>query len=186
MRRLLPPNHTVLEAALADAAALQCPADVLRTLSDSQRCPPALLPWLAWERSVEQFDAAATVEKQRALIHASLTVHKHKGTVAAVRDVFRILGLGEVEIEEGRGGLRRDGTRRRSDYYLRGNRSSHWASYRVLCGSLLTVPQASLARALLADIAPVRCQLHSLDFSRAALVRNGYGRRNGHYTRGRI
>jgi hypothetical protein len=47
-------------------------------------------------------------------------------------------------------------------------------------------PASKLARALLADIAPVRCQLHSLDFSRAALVRNGYGRRNGHYTRGRI
>jgi phage tail P2-like protein len=50
------------------------------------------LPWLAWERSVENFDAAINEEQQRELIKTSIRVHRRKGTVAAVREVFRALG----------------------------------------------------------------------------------------------
>lgn len=183
-RHLLPPNRTPLEAALADTCALDVDPTPLRHLGNSRYCPAAALPWLAWERSVEQFDAAADEAQQRALIRASLDVHRHKGTVAAVREVFRALGLGEVDIEEGRSGYKRDGSRRRTGFNRRGARAEHWAEYRVVCYRLLTVRQAAVARQMLADIAPQRCRLFELDFSQAALVRNGYARRDGTYTRG--
>jgi len=182
---LLPPNATALDSALATATTIDLDTTGLRGIGAATTCPAPALPWLAWERSVENFDAAATEDKQRALIRASVNVHQHKGTVAAVREVFRLLGLGEVTLEMGRSGFKRDGTRRRADFYKRGTRSDNWAEYRVICYSLLTVQQATIARQLLADIAPARCHLHSIDFSQAALVRNGYGKRAGTFTRGK-
>lgn len=183
-RHLLPPNRTPLEAALADAGQFDLDPTPLRWLADANRCPPAFLPWLAWARSVEGFDAASSEDRQRALIRQSIDIHRRKGTVAAVRDVFRALGLGEVDIETGRSGYRRDGTRTRTAFNKRGPRAGSWAEYRVVCHSRLTVQQAAIARQMLADIAPVRCHLFELDFSLAALTRNGLASRNGSYTRG--
>lgn len=183
-RHLLPPNRTTLEAAAADAGQFDLDPTPLRWLADANRCPAEFLPWLAWARSVEGFDAASSEERQRALIRQSIDIHKRKGTVAAVRDVFRALGLGEVTIEQGRSGYRRDGTRTRTAFNKRGTRADAWAEYRVVCYSRLTVQQATIARQMLAEIAPVRCHLFELDFSQAALTRNGLASRNGSYTRG--
>ncbi len=169
---------------MADACHVDIGTERLRGLADSNRCLPELLPWLAWARSVEGFDAASSEERQRALIRQSVDIHKRKGTVAAVRDVFRALGLGEVTIEQGRSGYRRDGTRTRTAFNKRGVRADAWAEYRVICYSRLTVRQAAIARQMLASIAPARCHLFELDFSKAALVRNGLALRDGSYTRG--
>ncbi|NHR08066.1 phage tail protein I [Chromobacterium haemolyticum] len=186
MSKLLPPNKTPLEVALADAGELGVDAEGLRMVADSERCPAHLLPWLAWAWSVDDFNAASNEERQRALIRSSLRVHQRKGTVAAVRQVFRDLGLGEVDIEEGRSGYRRDGKRRREAYNRRGLRGAHWAEYRVICYSLLTNQQAKIARTMLEGIAASRCRLVALDFSRAALTRNGYGKRDGVFSRGQV
>ncbi len=183
-RHLLPPNCSPLEAAAADAGQFELDPTPLRWLADANRCPPAFLPWLAWARSVEGFDAAASEERQRALIRQSVAIHQRKGTVAAVREVFRALGLGEVTIETGRAGHRRDGTRRRTAFNQRGTRTTGWAEYRVVCYSRLTVQQAAIARAMLAEIAPARCRLFEIDFTQAALVRNGFAKRDGSYSRG--
>lgn len=183
-RYLLPPNRTPLEAAVADACRVDISTERLRGLADADRCLAEFLPWLAWARSVEGFDAASSEDRQRALIRQSIEIHKRKGTVAAVRDVFRALGLGEVTIEQGRTGYRRDGTRTRTAFNKRGVRADAWAEYRVICYSRLTVRQAAIARQMLASIAPARCHLFELDFSKAALVRNGLGLRDGSYTRG--
>lgn len=183
-RTLLPPGSTPLEIRAAEVCAPIIDPTPLRWLADANRCPVAFLPWLAWARSVEGYDAASSEERQRALIRQSIDIHKRKGTVAAVRDVFRALGLGEVDIETGRSGYRRDGTRTRTAFNKRGTRSGSWAEYRVVCHNRLTVQQAAIARQMLAEIAPVRCHLFELDFSLAALTRNGLASRNGSYTRG--
>lgn len=182
--RLLPPSATALQRSLADASALALDPTPISWLADATRCPAAFLPWLAWSRSAEGFDAATTEERQRELIKTAIQIHKRKGTVAAVRDVFRALGLGEVTIEQGRTGYRRDGTRTRTAFNKRGARADAWAEYRVICYSRLTVRQAAIARQMLASIAPARCHLFELDFSKAALVRNGLALRDGSYTRG--
>lgn len=182
--RILPPSSTELQRSLADASALALDPTPIRWLADANRCPVEFLPWLAWARAVEGFDGATTEARQRELIRTAIQIHKRKGTVAAVRDIFRTLGLGEVTIEQGRTGYKRDGKRTRTAFNKRGVRADAWAEYRVICYTLLTTSQAALARKMLANIAPARCKLFELDFSQAALIRNGYARRNGSYTRG--
>ncbi|MEW4338491.1 phage tail protein I [Chromobacterium vaccinii] len=182
-RHLLPPNRTALEAALADTLVLDLDPSILRGLADSARCPAALLPWLAWERSVEQFAAAKTEAQQRALIASSVEVHRRKGTISAVRQVFRDLGLGEVQIDEGTAGYCYDGAMAYDGFASYGDPDG-WAEYRVRIDKLLSVEQAAAARALLADVAPARCVLWGLDFSGAELIYNEVAAYDGKYTFG--
>ncbi|QIY78344.1 phage tail protein I [Chromobacterium violaceum] len=182
-RHLLPPNVTPLEQALADAMAPTVDPSVIATLADSARCPPAMLPWLAWERSVEQFDKARTEEQRRAMIRSSLAVHRQKGTISAVRQVFRDLGLGEVRIDEGTAGYCYDGAVAFDGFASYGDPDG-WAEYRVRIDKLLSVEQAAAARALLDDVAPARCVLWGLDFSGAELIYNDMAAFDGKYTYG--
>lgn len=91
--RLLPPNRTPLESALADAMSLTTDPGVIRALADSARCPAALLPWLAWAKSVDGWDEAGSEQARRALIRQSFAIHKRKGTVGAVRRALGALGV---------------------------------------------------------------------------------------------
>jgi phage tail P2-like protein len=182
-RYLLPPNRTPLESAVADACHADISAEPLRGLADADRCPVALLPWLAWSRSVDSFDAAAGEERQRALIRQSIDIHRRKGTVAAVRDVFRALGLGEVAIDQGTNGYCYDGAAT-YDGFASYDNPAGWAEYRVAVDKLLSVQQAEAARAVLADVAPVRCVLWGIDFSAANLIYNDEAVFDGSYTYG--
>ncbi len=135
------------------------------------------LPDLGWE-------LAGTEAAQRAMLKSAIELQRHRGTVWSVREVFRLLGLGEIGIDEGRSGSRRDGQRRRDGFTVRGERSLRWAEYRIHLRRLLTVKQAAAARRLLENLAPKRDQLYEIDFSDAALIRNGFARRDGAYSRG--
>ena len=90
---LLPPNASWLEHAvslsLADACNLPVP---LRTLWQPWHCPLALLPWLAWALSVDRWDERWGETQKRQAIADSFFVHKHKGTVGALRRVVEPLG----------------------------------------------------------------------------------------------
>lgn len=146
------------------------------------------LPHLAEQFSllVDGWELASTEVAQRKMIKAAVEIHRHKGTPWAVKQAFLLLGLGEVEIDEGRSGYRRDGTMRRDGFPMRGEHEAHWAEYRVRCHRQLTVQQAALARKLLANIAPARSELIEINFSSAALIRNGFAVRDGRYTRGSV
>ena len=91
--RLLPPNRTPLESALADAMSLTTDPGVIRTLADSARGAAALLPWLAWAKSVDGWDEAVTEPARRALIRQSFAIHQRKGTAGAVRRALAALGV---------------------------------------------------------------------------------------------
>ncbi len=93
MSQLLPLNSTPLERALATACDLGVDPEIIRGVADSTRCPVDFLPWLAWAMSVEGWDAAETEEQQRALIRQSIPIHKHKGTVGAIRRVLKAVGV---------------------------------------------------------------------------------------------
>ncbi|GLS03506.1 hypothetical protein GCM10007860_06500 [Chitiniphilus shinanonensis] len=186
VRSVLPPNRTALEDALAITRRPQADPAALRYLSDAARCPAPLLPWLAWlawQRSVDRFDSATTEAQQRALIASAIDVHRHKGTVAAVRQVFRDLGLGEVTLDEGANGHAYDGSVS-YDGFANYDDVGGWAEYRVHIDKLLSVSQATLAREILADVAPVRCQLWGLDFTGAELLYNDLAAYDGGYTYG--
>lgn len=92
--RLLPPNATRLERALADATAIVLDPTPVRHVLDAARCPPAVLPVLAWERSIDDFDQQRlSLQQQRSLIAESVAVHKIKGTLGAVRRALSALGV---------------------------------------------------------------------------------------------
>lgn len=91
--RLLPSGSTQLEVAAAQALAqigrLKVP---LRELWDPHTCPLTLLPYLAWAFSVDRWDENWTESAKRSAVRAAWFVHKHKGTVGALRRVVEPLG----------------------------------------------------------------------------------------------
>ncbi|MGI4732446.1 MAG: phage tail protein I [Janthinobacterium lividum] len=87
---LLPPNATPLERALEGATARVGAVDVstAATLWDPATCPLALLPWLAWSLSVDQWDPTWPEATKRAAVADSIALHRIKGTRAAVEAVL--------------------------------------------------------------------------------------------------
>lgn len=92
---LLPPNASPLERALESVAADRIEAietERVRTLWTPANCPTPLLPWLAWALSVDEWDADWSEATQRAVIAASVEVHRRKGTLGAVRRALAATG----------------------------------------------------------------------------------------------
>lgn len=183
MASLLPPNASATERALDDVLSRAPDPSAVADLWNPATCPAALLPWLAWALSADEWDAAWSEAAQRSYLAAQVDIHRHKGAVASIRTVFQRLDLGEVVIDEGRAGHRHDGSLHHDGWGLHGDPDS-WAWYRVHISKLLSVRQGAIARALLAAIAPVRCHLYGLDFTGAALIHNAVARHDGTYTHG--
>lgn len=97
---LLPPNATPLERALAKACAMPHSPEEIRKLWNHRTCPLPLLPWLAWAWSLDEWDPAWTEAQQRAMVGASIKLHKKKGTVWAVREALLRSGLESVRVIE--------------------------------------------------------------------------------------
>ncbi|ELY7543261.1 phage tail protein I [Cronobacter turicensis] len=91
--RLLPVGSSPLEVAAAKACAeiIRVPVP-LRTLWNPATCPVNLLPYLAWTLSVDRWDERWSETTKRSVITASFYVHKHKGTISALRRVVEPLG----------------------------------------------------------------------------------------------
>ena len=100
MSDLLPFNAFPAERALALATARlgEVPMPIA-TLHDPETCPSALLPWLAWAESVDEWDPAWSEAQKRAVIAASREVHERKGTAGALKLAIAALGL-DLTIEE--------------------------------------------------------------------------------------
>lgn len=100
MSKLLPPNSTSFEHAFEDSFArisdIQTPA---RTFNDALTAPLVVLPWLAWEKSVDDWDISWTEDQKRAVINASYNVHCHKGTIGGLDAALGALGF-TVRIQE--------------------------------------------------------------------------------------
>ncbi|OLF53872.1 phage tail protein [Pseudomonas chlororaphis] len=147
---------------------------------------PQLLPVLADQFSL--IDEAAWLlaesdDAKRSLIKGSAELHRHKGTPWAIREVIRLLGFGEVTIQEGMGNQVRNGSITRNATYVHGDPTA-WARYRVVLKRVITNDQAALMRRLLLSVAPARCRLVSLDYQEVAIRHNGVARRDGQYNRG--
>ncbi|HCJ7899926.1 TPA: phage tail protein I, partial [Acinetobacter baumannii] len=100
MSKLLPPNSTIFEHAFEDAFSrisdVPTPA---RTFNDPFEAPAVVLPWLAWEKSVDDWDISWSDEQKRAVINASYHVHCHKGTLGGLETALGALGF-KVRIQE--------------------------------------------------------------------------------------
>ena len=96
MNSLLPPNATPLERALEGTfrASVEAISVPVRDLRNPERCPEALLPWLAWALSVDNWNAQWPEATKRAVVARSIAVHRRKGTAGALRQAIRALGHG--------------------------------------------------------------------------------------------
>lgn len=94
MSNLLPPNATELERRLAETGA--CIAEIpvpIQDIASASTCPAEVLPFLAFERSVDRWDANWREATKRAVIESSFVVHQRKGTVSAIRRAIEPLGF---------------------------------------------------------------------------------------------
>jgi phage tail P2-like protein len=178
---LLPPSSSLSERALEGAVerAFTTPdADVIARMWNPDTCPAAFLPWLAWALSVDTWDAGWTEETQRAVIRASIAVHRRKGTRAAVRTALDAAGYGDAELIEDFGWDYYNGASLH-DGSIDHQPGDHWAEYRVILARPMTVAQSLVVRAILDAVQPARCHLKVLDFTatdhlyNAALLHDG-------------
>jgi phage tail P2-like protein len=96
---LLPPNATHAERGLTRAiVARPLPVDIT-ALWDADRCPTALLPWLAWALSVDEWKAYWPEAVKRARVRTAIAIQRRKGTWGSVRDVVAAFG-GSILIRE--------------------------------------------------------------------------------------
>lgn len=97
MNSLLPTGSSLLERRLASSCSgisdLQTP---LRELWNPARCPIEFLPYLAWAFSVDRWDESWSEEEKRQTVIHAFYIHRHKGTVAAMRRVIENLGYAMI------------------------------------------------------------------------------------------
>ena len=183
--RLLPPNRSTLESALAAVSTLALDTDGLRHLWSAQHCQVAALPWLSWALTVEGWSNATSEAAQRAVILDSINIHRRKGTPWAIRALIRALGFGEVTIIERIGGLTYNGAARFDGEYPHQNIATSWPTYKIVFNERpLTNAQADSLRALLPSVAPARCHLVALRYSAVANSDNGATTYDGAYNHG--
>ena len=181
---LLPSNRGRAEEALARAVAdgtdIPVPID---TLWSADRCPAHLLPWLAWALSVDEWDAAWSDDTKRAVIRASVGVHRRKGTPGAVMDALRSAGYGASTLIERFGDDHYDGEHLH-DGSITHAAPDHWAEYRVALERPITNGQAEQVRTILSLIAPARAHLKALDFQEVAHLYNAQIQYDGEFNHG--
>ncbi|PHM36210.1 phage tail protein I [Xenorhabdus mauleonii] len=91
--RLLPTGSSPLEVAAAEALSTLAAVPVpIRELWHPDRCPVRLLPYLAWAWSVDRWDMDWSESTKREAIKVAMFVHKHKGTIGAIRRVVEPFG----------------------------------------------------------------------------------------------
>lgn len=86
MSDLLPINASKQERDLSLTVERSSDLPVLiRELWNPATCPSNALAWLGWALNVDTWDAGWTDIQKRQVIAQSIEVHRHKGTVAAVK-----------------------------------------------------------------------------------------------------
>ena len=165
---LLPPNASQglknIEQTTARFGDL--PVDIDQMMNPDSN-PAHLLGWLAWAFSVENWDPSWGDNVKREVIKTSIEVHRRKGTVRAIKDALAAAGYGDATLDETVTG-------------------EPWAVYNIKLTKPMTRERAQILRRILSAVAPARCHLKELTFSRVAHLHNGKIRRDGTYTRGAV
>lgn len=182
---LLPPNATRDEIAMAEVLGeqiAQIPVPIA-DLWNVDRCPVAMLPWLAWALSVDEWDADWPEQRKRDVIRGSIDWHRRKGTPAAMREVLEAMGYPGARIREYRHRPLHDGTLRYGDG-TRYERWENWADYRVVVDGAVAPREASRIEAVLREVAPARCRLVRVNLTSLRLTYNGTATYGGGYRYG--
>jgi len=182
---LLPPSSTPLERALdrTGAARLAALPSVVANLWNAATCPVALLPYLAWAVSVDEWDDKWSEAKKRAVIASAPETHRTKGTPTSIRRALSMLGQPDAQLIERTDYIRCDGSVIADGTHTCGGR---WATYRVRLFQPLTIGDALLIKRTLEAVGRYATQLLSIDFSAAAFRCDGSVICNGNYTCGSV
>ncbi len=181
---ILPPTQTTAEFAFETAIAKTRPdLSPIPSLLNADTCPSALLGWLAWSMSVDEWDPDWSEDDKRETIRQSVNIQRKKGTLLAVKAALKAAGYGDATVIEGKEATLYDGA-----VFYDGSTDhagpDHWAEYRVTLMAPITIDQASQVRRILEAVAPVHCHLKGLFFTQAANRYNGAIKYDGSFTHG--
>lgn len=140
------------------------------------------LPWLGEQFSLlgDGWEMAASDAERRALLHAALEIHRHKGTPWAISRMLELLGLLGAQLVEHAQYAVHDATviRNGQSRYA----SDRWWEYELRVQQPLSIRQGVLVRAAMAEVAPARAVLSRIVMG--ALRHDGAVRRDGQYSYG--
>ena len=189
---LLPTSATELQQAL-DVVTAQSTAlnhQLVRQSRDPWLCDARLLPWQAWENSIADAEGWVFAEgesEKRAIIANYIQKHEQKGTPASIRQLFRDLGLGEIDIIEDIGKSRYNGAVTHNGDYIHGSTGGTWATYSIIVKERpITNNQAEFLKTMLRGIAPARCELKQITYTRVPIRYNALANYDGLYNHGAI
>lgn len=182
---ILPRNASPLERAIDQSGAARMAAmpALVASIWNADTCPAALLPYLAWALSVDEWSDDWGIDRKRDVIREARYIHQHKGTLSAVKRALAAVGQSEATVVERGDYFRRDGTALRDASHQRMGQGG-WATYRIFLKNTTTVDQAFQIQRLLAAVQRNCILLTGIDYRQAAVRRNGVIVRSGAYTRG--
>ncbi|MGE4490767.1 MAG: phage tail protein I [Kiritimatiellales bacterium] len=151
--------------------AMQIDSSPLTLMTDPDTCPADVLPFLAWAYSVDEWPAGVTEEEKRALIKASIAVHKNKGTPHSIKAVLAAAGYGNATIRKGEDLSRYDGAVA-YDGSISYGVEWNWALWSVILEKSDPIPSDALI-SLLIRTAPGRCKLISIGYEKLFFRYNG-------------
>jgi len=100
-KSLLPPNASQLlrdlESVFGDSFDLPT---LNRYVVNPDLAPVHILPWLAWELSVDDWSDNWSEQVRRNVIKASVEVHRKKGTIGALKKALQAFNYTNVKVEE--------------------------------------------------------------------------------------
>ncbi|MBJ9442946.1 phage tail protein I [Acinetobacter baumannii] len=100
MPSLLPPNTTKFEINFDSAFSRVSEIDIsTRQFNDPMKAPFSVLPWLAWEKSVDIWNKNWSENQKRQTIQNAYKVHSSKGTIGSLESALSSLGY-QIKIQE--------------------------------------------------------------------------------------
>ena len=147
----------------------------IKDLDNPLLCGVQYLPYLAYANKADLWSNILYDDEKRNLIMKSVELHSHKGTVWAILEVLKAIGLSSDENEaivleyrdrdsdKARYNVKRDGTHS-YDAAVKHNDGlniypfvfNHWAEFVVILKTAATIEKAALARELVEIYKPVR------------------------------
>jgi len=94
MNSLLPPNATKFETNFEQSFSRISDVEIkTRSFNDPMSAPIEVLPFLAWEKSVDVWNKSWTEEQKRQTVSNAIRSHMQKGTIGALEKSLGSLGF---------------------------------------------------------------------------------------------
>ncbi|MEW5833051.1 MAG: phage tail protein [Campylobacterota bacterium] len=151
-------------------------------LHDPMTCDARFLFAVGKYYGVEYWWQNITEEEHRAIIAAFPMIKRRRGTLWSVKQALNVIDK-YGRITEGDFQYKHDGIVFRDGSVQRGY-ASHWAEFVIVASRAISNAQGLQLRKLMESVAPARSRLIRIDYTIAALTRNGTFFRNGTYNRG--